>query len=410
MRVLVSILALLASAAGAGTAPPSQVTLSVVGTSDLHGHIEALPWLAGYVENLRKTRAGTGGAVILLDAGDMFLGTLESNLAEGAPVVRAYNALGYSAAAIGNHEFDFGPAGPSPRPMAPGDDPRGALKARAAAARFPFLAANIVDRKTGKPVAWPNIRPSTIIDVSGIKVGLVGVITAATPHTTLPANVAGLGFSPLAKTIARQARALRDRGATVIIALAHAGGKCTDFAAPENLDSCDARSEIFTVARALPKGTVDAMVAGHTHQGIAQRVNTIPIIQSYANGRAFGRVDLTIDRKSGKVLAWHLEAPHDICQAGAATECHPTDYEGRPVHADRAVDQLNARAFAAAKQKSNESLNVEVLQPLSPNRRHETALGNWLADLMLAAHPGDVAIVNGGSMRATSGWLVFFSP
>jgi 5'-nucleotidase len=168
MRALLSLLAVVVFASPSYAAPAATVTISIVGTSDLHGHIAALPWLEGYLENLRKARKSTGGAVVLLDAGDMFQGTLESNLAEGAPVVRAYNALGYSAAAIGNHEFDFGPAGPSPSPVGPDDDPRGALKARAAEAHFPFLASNILDEKTSKPIAWPNVKPSAIIDAAGI--------------------------------------------------------------------------------------------------------------------------------------------------------------------------------------------------------------------------------------------------
>jgi len=401
MRVLLHFFAFVAFASFAHAAAPSQVTLSVVGTSDLHGHIAALPWLAGYLENLRKARASTGGAVILLDAGDMFQGTLESNLAEGAPVVRAYNALGYNAAAIGNHEFDFGPVGPAPSPVAPDDDPRGALKARATEAHFPFLAANVVDRKTGKPVAWPNFKPSAIIDAAGIKVGLVGVVTAWTPRSAFPANVAGLEFLPLAQTIAREARGLRSRGAKVVIAVVHEGGACTDFSAPDRLDSCDARSEIFAIARQLPRGTVDAIVAGHTHQAVAQRVGAVPIIQAYFNGRAFGRVDLTVDRKSGKVVASHLEEPHDLCQTGTAESCHPTDYEGSPVYASEEVARLNAPAFAAAQQKGTESLNVDVLRPLPHNRKQETALGNLLADLMRAARrPSDVAMINGGGMRA----------
>jgi 5'-nucleotidase len=377
------------------------VTISVVGTSDLHGHIAALPWLAGYLENLRKARARTGGAVVLLDAGDMFQGTLESNLAEGAPVVRAYNALGYSAAAIGNHEFDFGPVGPAPSPVGPDDDPRGALKARASEAHFPFLASNIMDAKTGKPVAWPNVKPSTIITAAGIKVGLVGAITAATPRSALPANVAGLEFLPIAKSIAREARSLRAHGANVVIAMVHEGGECTDFAAPDKLDSCDANSEIFAIARQLPKGAVDAIVAGHTHQALAQRVAAVPIIQAYNNGRAFGRVDLTVDRKSGKVVFSHLEEPHDICRSGSGESCHTGDYEGGPVHASEEVALLNAPAFVAAEQKSSESLNVEVLRPLRHNRKQETALGNLLADLMRASRPSDVAMINGGGMRAT---------
>src|SRR5678815_334445 len=96
------------------------VTISIVGTNDLHGHIEALPRLGGYLANLRRERARTGGGVVLVDAGDMFQGTLESNLNEGAAVVRAYNALKYDAAAIGNHDFDFGPVGLATGPRAPG--------------------------------------------------------------------------------------------------------------------------------------------------------------------------------------------------------------------------------------------------------------------------------------------------
>jgi len=401
MRALLALFAFAASTSSAQAAPPSKVIISVVGTSDLHGHIAALPWLGGYLENLRKVRQKTGGAVVLLDAGDMFQGTLESNLAEGAPVVRGYNVLGYDAAAIGNHEFDFGPAGPAPSPTEPHDDPRGALKARAAEAHFPFLAANVVDPTTGKPVAWPNVKPSTIVDAAGIKVGIVGVVTASTPRSSLPANVAGLEFPPLATTIASEAKKLRAQGATVVIAVAHEGGACTHFASPDKLDSCDAKSEIFAIARALPKGSVDAVVAGHTHQALAQRVAAVPIIQAYSNGRAFGRVDLTVERKSGKVIASHLEAPRDLCMTGAAESCQAGDYEGSPVHASDEVAQLNAPAFAAAKRKGEELLNVDVLRPLPHNRKQETALGNLLADLMRAARPSNVAMINGGGMRAT---------
>jgi len=374
------------------------VTLSVVGTSDLHGHLAALPWLSGYVENLRQQRQADGGGVLLLDAGDMFQGTLESNLAEGAPVVAAYNALGYTAVAIGNHEFDFGPAGPAPSPTGPDDDPRGALKARASEAHFPFLVSNVLDKKTGKPVAWQNVHPSAMVTVAGIKVGLVGAVTAATPHSALPANVAGLTFLPLAPSINKQARWLRGHGAKVVIAVVHEGGACTDFRDPEKLDSCDARSEIFAVAREL-RG-VDAIVAGHTHQALAQRVAGIPIIQSYNNGRAFGRVDLTINRSTGKVLASRLERPHDLCQSGPHEPCRAGEYEGRPVEKDDKLVAVTAPAFEAAKKKGEEVLGVDVVRPLPQNRKQETALGNLLADLMRAAHPADVAMINGGGMRA----------
>src|SRR5438445_4755858 len=93
---------------------PALVTLSIVGTSDLHGAafsgngLGGLPLLAGYVNNLRAARAADGGAVLLVDSGDTFQGDVESNLSEGALVVDAYNAMGYTAEAVGNHDFDFG--------------------------------------------------------------------------------------------------------------------------------------------------------------------------------------------------------------------------------------------------------------------------------------------------------------
>src|SRR4051794_10238753 len=74
-------------------------TITIIGTNDLHGAIDRLPIFGGFVANARQAREADGGAVLLLDAGDMFQGTLESNLAEGADVVRAYNQLGYTAVA-----------------------------------------------------------------------------------------------------------------------------------------------------------------------------------------------------------------------------------------------------------------------------------------------------------------------
>src|SRR5713226_4232942 len=162
---------------------PALVTLSIVGTTDLHGaafpknsSLGGLPLLAGYVNNLRAARASGRGAVLLIDSGDTFQGGIESNLSEGALIVDAYNAMGYAAEAVGNHDFDFGSVDSPTARQLPGDL-RGALKARAAQARYPFLAANLIDDATGRPVEWPNVRPSVLVDAAGVKVGVVGVMT-----------------------------------------------------------------------------------------------------------------------------------------------------------------------------------------------------------------------------------------
>ncbi len=192
---------------------PSLVTLSIVGTSDLHGAASprngslagGLPLLAGYVNNLRAARRSDGGAVLLIDSGDTFQGDVESNLSEGALVVDAYNAMGYTAEAIGNHDFDFGSVD-TPAARQSRGDLRGALKARAAQARYPFLAANLIDEATGRAVEWPNVRPSVLVDAAGIKVGIVGVMTIDALQSTIAANVQGLRIAPLAPGDRRRTR------------------------------------------------------------------------------------------------------------------------------------------------------------------------------------------------------------
>ena len=111
-------------------------------------------------------------------------------------------------------------------------DLRGALKARAAQARHPFLAANLIDLATGRPVEWPNVRPSALVDVAGVKVGIVGVMTIDGLRSTIAANVQGLRIAPLEPTIAAEAKKLREAGAEVVIVAAHAGGRCDRFDRP----------------------------------------------------------------------------------------------------------------------------------------------------------------------------------
>ncbi|HUH03327.1 MAG TPA: bifunctional UDP-sugar hydrolase/5'-nucleotidase, partial [Kofleriaceae bacterium] len=376
------------------------VMISVVGTNDLHGHLEALPVLAGYLRNLRAARARDGGAVLVLDAGDMFQGTLESNPNEGAMVIRAYSALGYTAATIGNHEFDFGPVGEAAT-AGPGEEPRGALEARAAEAAFPLLMANIVETASGEPPDWRNVEPSAIVEAAGVRVGLIGVTTMATPYTTMAANFAGLRMVPIAEAVARRAVALRKDGAQAVIVVAHAGAACRDLEHPRRLESCDADAEIFEVARALPRGAVDAIVAGHTHQAVAHIVNEVPIIESYAYGRAFGRLDLLVDRGTGAVRLSELHAPRDLCSARPPAPCEPGPYEGAAVAPDPAIAAMIEPAFAAARERKAALLGVVASKKIRRAGAEESALGNLFVDLMRQARPdADVAITNGGGLRA----------
>ena len=427
VRAVGALFALLALATGVaervrasvGVQREQTFTLSIVGTADLHGYFMqrdgrgGLGVFAGYVNNLRAARKADAGDVILLDAGDTFQGGVESNLSEGAVVVDAYNALGYTALAVGNHEFDFGSADRPGARQDARDDARGALKARAAQAKFPFLSANLLDVETGKRVDWPNVHPSTLVHAGGIKVGIVGVMTANALRSTLPLNVQGLRMAPLTETVAAEAARLREAGARIIIVVAHAGGSCERFTDPLDLSSCDPNAEIFDLARELPTGLVDAIVAGHTHAGLAHDVAGIPIVQAYWGGRSFGRIDLKVDRETGRVVSATPFAPRDICSVidpvrstcasfDAASSLPRAEYEGRPVAEDAAVLHAMVPALTRVRHLQDMPLGVVLDTPIARAGDDESPLGNLYADALRERGNADIALNNNslGGLRA----------
>ena len=388
-----------------GVAKKGARTITIIGTNDLHGAIDRLPLLAGFVANIRAERQADGGGVLLLDAGDMFQGTLESNLAEGADVVRAYNQMGYQATAIGNHEFDFGPEGAAVTAKSVEDDPRGALKARASEAKFPFLVSNINDAKSGNRIKWPNMPSSTLIEVAGTMVGIIGASTESTPFTTMPANFSGLVMAPAAQAISADAQALRTRGAQVIVVVAHIGSACKDTSKPTDISSCKTDEELFKVIGDLPKGLVDVFVGGHTHATVAHRIDDVAVIESYSSGRAFGRVDLRVT--DTHVSGVTIHKPQLLCpldQEGnppPVADCHPEPYDGKPVVADPDVQKIADEASAKAAPRRDEKLGVSVTSIITKSYSLESAEGNLFTDLMLAARPdAQLALTNGGGLRA----------
>jgi len=405
---------------------PDSLLISVIGTNDVHGVFlpeegrGGLATLSGYVGAVRAARAEDGGAVLLIDAGDMWQGTLESNLTEGASVVEAYNAMHFTAAAIGNHEFDFGPAGDAAVPKSEADDPRGALKQRATEMNFPLLAANLIDKSTGELVDWENVTPSVLINVQGIKLGIIGVMTDQALFTTISSNVIGLEIEPLVVAITREASLLRDSGAQLVIVTAHAGSRCEEFDDPWDLSSCDMDDEIMRVANGLPRGLVDHIIAGHTHERIAHFVNGISITSSIARTVTFARTDFVIERETGRILDREIFRPQAPCpfvnDSNGACAWENTGsvstarYEGHLVTPDDAVLEISMRAAAFAKDKKNEEVGPYLETPFLREGNPESPLGNLVVDAILWGAEGDIAIHNvTGGIRANipAGELTF---
>jgi 5'-nucleotidase len=409
------------------TAPaPEPVHVVVVATTDLHGwfngHVEApkpgepgvvwggLPLLASYVDTLRQENPGR---VIVVDSGDMWQGTLESNLSEGEPVVHAYNLLGYAAAAVGNHEFDFGPIGPDPIPHKPGDDPHGALKRNAAIADFPLLSANMTDKATGKAPAWA--QPYTIVRAGGARIGIIGLSTADTPNVTMRANVLTLDFTdPVSATIAA-AKELRAQKVDAIIVIAHIGGRCTKVDEPHSIESCDRQQEAMHYLEALPPGTIDAFFGGHTHAQMRQFVNGVPTAQALAYSREFSTLDLWIDTAHDRVVTDKtVIRPHtmicsfvyegtDQCdprRAPAGAKLVPRVFDGKAITPDAKIAQMIDPYLRRVAAKRSEKLGARTTDRFVRAYSSESTLGDLLTDLMREASGADVAFMNSGGIRA----------
>ncbi|MEM7708391.1 MAG: bifunctional UDP-sugar hydrolase/5'-nucleotidase [Pseudomonadota bacterium] len=390
--LLLSVAAMLAAGCAVRENRPDTFTLTVIGSNDIHGELAArdgpggLETFSGYVDALRAARNADGGEVLLIDAGDMWQGTLASNLNEGRAAVAAFNAMGYDAAAVGNHEFDFGPVGDLAIPESAADDPRGALKQRAREAQYPLLAANLHQKDGGDRWLADNVMPSVMLNRSGFKIGVIGVMTARALDATIAANVMDLVVRPLVPTIEAEARQLRGRGADLVIVAAHAGGRCQSFEDPEDLSSCRMESEIFRVAEALPPGLVDQIVAGHVHQGVAHRVNGIVITSAFSNTRAFDRVDYRIERTSGKILGQKIFPPQLIVSGNR--------YEGRSVKPNPAVVEIARQATADAEELKNRLLGVRLSGEFGLQGSPDSALGNLFTHAIYESIEVDIALQN----------------
>ena len=387
-RIAALVVTLCVAWGASGCASPARA-LRVLHTTDVHGYYGERPGGVGGARRLasRVERERASVAVLLVDSGDMWSGTLLSDRTEGALGVALYNTLGYDAVALGNHEFDYGPVGPS---REGGADPLGALKARLAEVRFPVLAANLIDRATGERPAWPNLHAGVIVERGGFRVGLVGVITPTTPSITFPHVGELLIFEDPVAAAVREATRLREQeGADLVYLLAHLGGRCAELGDERDLSSCEEASELFRLARALPPGVIDAIFGGHTHKQVRHRIDGLALLQGGSYGELVSQLD--------------VRQPQGVPSRTRMSRPQPLTGEPRGRLA-RTVERLLRPAVLETVALRSEELGARLVRPLVRDRWQGSPLGAFLCDALLAARPDrEICLLNSGGLRRDLG-------
>lgn len=428
--LLPSFLALgLASCAATpeGRLPRSETrpnTLTVIATTDFHGALEAEETrlsggrkitiggpalLASYLSVLKSKITGP---VVYLDAGDLFQGSMASNLYEGEPTMRLFNYLQPDAAALGNHEFDYGPVGPKSVPRETSDDPRGALKARIAQAKFPVLAVNVVD-ETGKMPSY--LRGSLVKETGGVRVGIIGAADENTPGTTNKLNLKGLKFLDPVEPVRKEAERLRkEEGVSAVVLVIHVGAGCDDNALDhqDDLATCKIK-DIFGIVKRLPEGLVDVVVSGHTHRGVAKRIGRTAILQPYSHGKYVGWATVDLSGKEKPATTGLVPVCSEVVSSPKGDNCDPfvvrdatgplkpAIFFGQTMAPDPKVTQLLKGDLAKVAKLKAEPLGSDVADDFLRSYDNESALSNLMADVARETFKGaDVGLVNAGGVRA----------
>jgi 2',3'-cyclic-nucleotide 2'-phosphodiesterase (5'-nucleotidase family) len=243
----------------------SVVEIDLYNWNDFHGAVEfntnnkelGISRIAGYATMQRDRNPNS----IFLSSGDMWQGSADSNITRGRLVVDAMNMIGFSAMAIGNHEFDWT------------DE---YLYINQQRSDFPLLGINIIDKRTNQRAGFAD--PYTMIERQGVKIGIIGTIGSSLESTILASAVAAYDFVPYTNLVIAASQTLKAQGAHLIVLLNHDGQVETGV---------------------IPY--VDAVFNGHTHRLETNYVSGKPVYQASAYGRAIAHTKFMVNPMTNSV-------------------------------------------------------------------------------------------------------------
>lgn len=346
MRLISAIYLVLILSIGAA----AQTRVTIIHVNDVYQFVPVDGGTRGGLARLstiKKKAVAENPNTIMTLGGDTVSPSVETRTYKGAQMIDAWNAIGLDYSVFGNHEFDI---------KTPD------LLARIKESKFKWLGANVIDSKTGRIFA--DTAPFVIREFGGIKIGIIGLLLPETKETSsMEASLQVADYCSVAK---KYVPVMRAKGANMVIGLTH-----LSMAEDKKLSGC---------------AKFDLILGGHEHSLLQSSANGTPIFKMTADAREAGRFQITFNDKTRK-----LES---------------IDWEVIPVNGK--IEDDSSFAPIVAKYKDLlDSLAVPVGYTSVPldalafsNRNKETNIGNFIADSYRNAAGADVAMVNGGSIRA----------
>ncbi|MEL4025220.1 5'-nucleotidase C-terminal domain-containing protein [Lysinibacillus endophyticus] len=370
--------------------------LTILHSNDTHARAENAPKRAAAVKELREEKENT----LLLDAGDVFSGTLYFNEFQGQADLKFMNYMGYDFMTFGNHEFDLG------------STPEGhkALADFIKAAEFSFVSSNVDfsadDTFTGlfndlisSEPEKGKIYSGIVKEINGEKVGIFGLTTAETADISSPGKVK---FENYIEEAQKAVKAFEDLGVNKVIALTHIG--YDDTAAIDN---------DLELAKAVEG--IDVIVGGHSHTKLDEPVvvdknakgenkDATVIVQAYQYSDFLGTLDVAFD-ENGVVVEYggQLIELAKYADDPAALEIL------KPYKEKVDAVQNDEIGVTATEALPNPRVTDEGNEEGLSVRKNETALGNYITDGMLAKAKNYtkneviMAFQNGGGIRNSIG-------
>ena len=404
---------------------PEILYIPIIQTNDIHGsfypkkillpsggiyYIGGLEYLGKYISIMSET---WGDRLLYFDTGDQFQGGIEGYISQGQIMMDFFNELEVEKSIIGNHEFDYGV------PF---------LKKYMNRSNFDWIIDNVRNTTSGQYITFPHQKKSTIIEIGGIKLGLIGITTVETPTST---NVAlpDLKFEEYKKIIEEESKKLKNEGANAIIVLGHVGLYCNNDLDEVKLEykirnkdlkqeDCRNTDEAYILLNKLNKGVIDLFLGGHKHDVSHHWINDIPIVTNDKNGKYAQIIYLPFNRNTHELISDKIlfEGPLPICDKlfknkklcdlsvvteqdeEAFGELLNYRFHGKLIEKEENITKIGNKYLDIFNEYDKDFLTF-TLEHIESSKAHENALGNLYTDYLRHMSGVDIAVVNPGAFR-----------